>query len=96
IEMSQNDKQNSSGAERPATVVSHCRMLLEELVVFIIFFMLSVLFLWTLISLLTGLGLRRPPIYKASLSQKPCSWPSEWCRFFNEVKMSQGPSIVET
>ncbi|KAH8310616.1 hypothetical protein KR044_002233, partial [Drosophila immigrans] len=96
IEMSKNDKRNSSGGQRPGAVASHCRILLEQLVVFIIFFSLSVLFMLSLFSLLTDLGIRKPLTYRSALPSKFCSWPSEWCRFFNQAEMSRRPFTLDT
>jgi len=92
--MYKEEKQNSSGAEHPVTFSDHCRSLLEELVVFIIFFSISMLIVLGIVTVLTGIGNRQPLEYKTPSPSKSCSWPPEWCRFLNEDQKTERPFII--
>ncbi|XP_034488150.1 uncharacterized protein LOC117792213 [Drosophila innubila] len=94
--MNKEEKQNSPGTEHPVTFSDHCISLLEELMVFIIFFSISMLIVLGFITVLTGIGNRQPLEYKAPSPSKSCSWPPEWCRLLNEEQKTERPfNILE-
>ncbi|KAL7728288.1 hypothetical protein ACLKA6_007394 [Drosophila palustris] len=65
--------------------------ILEELLVFILFFSISLLIVLSIISVLKGIGNRQPLEPRPS---KSCGWPPEWCKFLDEEHKTQRPFII--
>ncbi|KAM8704416.1 hypothetical protein ACLKA7_008940 [Drosophila subpalustris] len=88
------EKQNSPGTEQPNTFSGYCRTLLKELLVFILFFSISLLIVLSIISILTGIGNRQPLDFREPRPSKSCGWPPEWCKFLDEDHKTQRPFII--
>nr|XP_032289612.1 uncharacterized protein LOC26531192 [Drosophila virilis] len=85
-------KLNSSDVVEPVTIVSFCRTLLHEVLIFLLFFSISAVVFFVFFSALNSFAMmatNKPRPFKY------CLWPKEWCSILNkQPKLHEPESLV--
>ncbi|XP_023176756.2 uncharacterized protein LOC111603409 [Drosophila hydei] len=77
-----NLKKHSGSNEEPETFVGFCKVIVQELLIFLICFSMSALVFVLFFSAFNGLTAKN--LTRRPHSYGNCLWPEEWCRVFNK------------